>query len=74
MNQLINQHLQSWIFYVNFNLDEEFNETIKVDLRDTFNYNNDFSEGEKMRIDLKTLLLGDKSADEKIVQTLINVR
>ena len=32
MNQLINQHLQSMDFYVNFNLDEEFNETIKVDL------------------------------------------
>ena len=29
MNQLINQHLQSMDFYVNFNLDEEFNETIK---------------------------------------------
>ena len=54
MNQLINQHLQSMDFYVNFNLDEEFNETIKSRFRDTFNYNN-FSEGEKMRIDLALL-------------------
>ncbi len=45
MNQLINQHLQSMDFYVNFNLDEEFNETIKSRFRDTFNYNS-FSEGE----------------------------
>ena len=54
MNQLINQHLQSMDFYVNFNLDEEFNETIKSRFRDTFNYNS-FSEGEKMRIDLALL-------------------
>ena len=54
MNQLINQHLQSMDFYVNFNLDEEFNETIKSRFRDTFNYNS-FSEGEKMRIDLGLL-------------------
>ena len=60
MNQLINQHLQSMDFYVNFNLDEEFNETIKSRFRDTFNYNS-FSEGEKMRIDLIIyFLLGDK--------------
>ena len=51
MNQLINQILQSMDFYVTFNLDEEFNETIKSRFRDTFNYNS-FSEGEKMRIDL----------------------
>ena len=54
MNQLINQHLQSMDFSVNFNLDEEFNETIKSRFRDTFNYNS-FSEGEKMRIDLALL-------------------
>ena len=54
MNTLINQHLQSMDFYVNFNLDEEFNETIKSRFRDNFNYNN-FSEGEKMRIDLALL-------------------
>jgi energy-coupling factor transporter ATP-binding protein EcfA2 len=41
-------------FFVNFNLDEEFNETIKSRFRDTFNYNN-FSEGEKLRIDLALL-------------------
>tara|TARA_Y100000004_G_scaffold47555_1_gene52306 strand:+ start:4485 stop:6197 length:1713 start_codon:yes stop_codon:yes gene_type:complete len=54
MNQLINSHLQSMDFYVNFQLDEEFNETIKSRFRDNFNYNS-FSEGEKMRIDLALL-------------------
>jgi len=54
MNTLINQFLQSMDFFVNFELDEEFNETIKSRFRDTFNYNN-FSEGEKMRIDLALL-------------------
>ena len=54
MNQLINQHLQSMDFYVNFQLDEEFNETIKSRFRDNFIYNS-FSEGEKMRIDLALL-------------------
>ena len=41
-------------FFISFNLDEEFNETVKSRFRDTFNYNN-FSEGEKMRIDLALL-------------------
>ena len=54
MNTLINQYLQDMDFFVNFNLDEEFNETIKSRFRDTFNYNN-FSEGEKLRIDLALL-------------------
>ena len=51
MNQLINQHLQSMDFFVNFHLDEEFKETVKSRHRDVFDYNS-FSEGEKMRIDL----------------------
>ena len=54
MNQLINKYLQSMDFFVNFHLDEEFNETIKSRFRDTFNYNS-FSEGEKLRIDLALL-------------------
>ena len=54
MNTLINQYLNSMDFFVNFNLDEEFNETIKSRYRDTFNYNS-FSEGEKLRIDLALL-------------------
>jgi len=54
MNTLINQYLQSMDFFVNFHLDEEFNETIKSRFRDTFNYNS-FSEGEKLRIDLALL-------------------
>jgi DNA repair exonuclease SbcCD ATPase subunit len=51
MNTLINQYLQDMDFFVNFHLDEEFNETVKSRFRDVFNYNS-FSEGEKMRIDL----------------------
>ena len=54
INNLINQYLQSMDFFVNFQLDQEFNETIKSRFRDTFNYNS-FSEGEKMRIDLALL-------------------
>jgi DNA repair exonuclease SbcCD ATPase subunit len=54
MNTLINQYLQSMDFFVSFHLDEEFNETVKSRHRDTFDYNN-FSEGEKMRIDLALL-------------------
>jgi len=54
MNQLINENLQQMDFFVNFHLNEEFEETIKSRNRDTFNYNN-FSEGEKMRIDLALL-------------------
>jgi len=54
MNQLINKYLMSMEFYVNFNLDENFNETIRSRFRDAFNYAS-FSEGEKMRIDLALL-------------------
>ena len=54
MNTLINQYLQAMDFFVSFHLDEEFNETVKSRYRDTFDYNN-FSEGEKMRIDLALL-------------------
>ena len=54
MNTLINQYSQSMDFFVSFHLDEEFKETVKSRHRDTFDYNN-FSEGEKMRIDLALL-------------------
>jgi len=54
MNTLINQHLQAMDFFISFHLDEEFNETVKSRHMDTFDYNN-FSEGEKMRIDLALL-------------------
>jgi len=54
MNNLINKYLQDMDFFVSFHLDEEFNETVKSRNRDKFNYNN-FSEGEKMRIDLALL-------------------
>jgi DNA repair exonuclease SbcCD ATPase subunit len=54
MNQYINKHLAEMDFFVNFTLDEEFNETIKSRYRDEFNYHS-FSEGEKLRIDLAIL-------------------
>ncbi len=54
MNQLINQYLQILDFYVHFDLDEEFNETIRSRHRDDFSYDS-FSEGEKQRIDLALL-------------------
>lgn len=54
MNQLINQYLQILDFYVHFDLDEEFNETIRSRHRDMFGYDS-FSEGEKQRIDLSLL-------------------
>jgi DNA repair exonuclease SbcCD ATPase subunit len=54
MNSLINKYLASMDFFVNFNLDDNFNETIKSRHRDEFSYAS-FSEGEKMRIDLALL-------------------
>ncbi len=53
-NQLINKYLQSMDFFVNFTLDEEFNEIIKSRFRDEFSYAS-FSEGEKQKIDLALL-------------------
>ena len=54
MNQLINRYLKELDFYVSFDLDENFEETIKSRFRDEFSYAS-FSEGEKMRIDLALL-------------------
>ena len=54
MNQLINKYLNELDFYVSFDLDENFEETIKSRFRDEFSYAS-FSEGEKMRIDLALL-------------------
>jgi len=55
MNKLINKYLSSMDFYVSFNLDENFNETIKSRFRDEFTYSS-FSEGEKSRIDLALIM------------------
>jgi DNA repair exonuclease SbcCD ATPase subunit len=55
MNKLINEYLQNMDFYVNFTLDENFEETIKSRYRDIFSYES-FSEGEKARIDIALLL------------------
>jgi DNA repair exonuclease SbcCD ATPase subunit len=54
MNKLINTYLTSMEFYVNFTLNDNFEETIKSRYRDEFTYES-FSEGEKMRIDLALL-------------------
>ena len=54
MNKLINHYLQVLDFFVSFNIDENFNETIRSRHRDNFNYSS-FSEGEKSRIDLALL-------------------
>jgi DNA repair exonuclease SbcCD ATPase subunit len=54
MNKLINKYLSAMDFFVNFNINENFEETIKSRHRDEFSYAN-FSEGEKMRIDLALL-------------------
>ena len=55
INKLINKYLTSMDFFVNFNLDESFKETIKSRHRDDFGYHN-FSEGEKQRIDMALML------------------
>ena len=55
MNKLINKYLASMDFFVDFEIDEEFNETIRSRHRDSFKYAS-FSEGDKMRIDLALLL------------------
>lgn len=54
MNKLINQYLSEFELFVDFNLDENFNETIKSRFRDTFSFAS-FSEGEKMRISLSIM-------------------
>jgi DNA repair exonuclease SbcCD ATPase subunit len=53
-NGLINKYLHTMDFFVNFTLDEEFNEVIKSRFRDEFSYAS-FSEGEKQKIDLALL-------------------
>ena len=51
INQQVNKYLRMMDFYINFKLDEEFNETIQSPIHEDFSYSS-FSEGEKMRIDL----------------------
>ena len=54
INQQVNRYLQMMDFYINFTLDEEFNETVQSPIHENFSYAS-FSEGEKMRIDLALL-------------------
>lgn len=55
INKFVNKYLSSLDFFVNFNLDESFKETIKSRHRDEFSYAS-FSEGEKQRIDMALML------------------
>ena len=55
INKVVNKHLATFDFFVNFNLDESFKETIKSRHRDAFSYES-FSEGEKQRIDMALML------------------
>lgn len=54
INQQVNRYLQMMDFYINFNLDSEFNESIQSPIHENFSYSS-FSEGEKMRVDLSLL-------------------
>ena len=54
INNQVNRYLQMMDFYINFTLDEEFNETVQSPIHEDFSYSS-FSEGEKMRIDLALL-------------------
>jgi len=54
INQQVNKYLQLMDFYINFTLDNEFNETVESPIHEDFSYSS-FSEGEKMRIDLALL-------------------
>jgi len=54
INQQVNRYLQMMDFYINFKLDEEFNETVQSPIHEDFSYSS-FSEGEKQRIDLALL-------------------
>ena len=54
INQQVNKYLQKMEFYINFKLDEEFNESVESPIHEDFSYAS-FSEGEKMRIDLSLL-------------------
>jgi len=54
INQKVNQYIRMMDFFINFNLDEEFNETVQSPIHEKFSYAS-FSEGEKMRIDLALL-------------------
>ncbi len=54
INQQVNRYLQMMDFYINFHLDEEFNESVKSPIHEDFSYSS-FSEGEKARIDLSLI-------------------
>ncbi len=63
-NEIVNEHLTHFEFFVEFELDEEFNETIKSRYRDQFSYYN-FSEGERSRIDFSILFAWRRIAQMK---------
>ena len=68
INQQVNRYLQLMDFYINFSLDEEFNENVQSPIHEDFSYSS-FSEGEKMRIDLALLFTLERgSKDEELCQ------
>lgn len=64
MNKLINKYLHHLDFYINYTLDENFEEKVKTPSRDSFTYNS-FSEGEKLRVDLAILFAWREIAKSK---------
>ena len=64
INQQVNRYLQMMDFYINFTLDEEFNETVQSPIHEDFSYSS-FSEGEKQRIDLALLFTWRKLQNSK---------
>ena len=64
INQQVNRYLQMMDFYINFSLNEEFNETVQSPIHEDFTYAS-FSEGEKMRIDLALLFTWREVAKHK---------
>ena len=68
INQQVNRYLQMMDFYINFHLDEEFNESIKSPIHENFSYAS-FSDGEKMRVDLSLLFTWREVARMKNVNS-----
>ena len=64
INQQVNRYLQMMDFYINFTLDQEFNETVQSPIHEDFSYSS-FSEGEKQRINLSTTLYLERSCKIK---------
>ena len=65
INQQVNRYLQMMDSYINFTLDEEFNETVESPIHENFSYAS-FSEGEKMRIDSASVFMERSCENEEL--------